>query len=51
MDRPQAQGPLTCHFFICEASWDRGGGHSQSMVLLGILKEDREIREPEKTDK
>lgn len=50
-EKPQTHSPLTCHFFVCKVSWDRGGGHSQSMVLLGILKEGREIRERGKTDK
>jgi hypothetical protein len=41
-DKPQVQGPFTCHFFVCKVFWDRGGGHSQPMVLLGILKGTRE---------
>lgn len=48
MDKPQAQGSLTCHFLVCKVFWDRGGGHSQAMVLLGILKESGEIRNEEK---
>lgn len=51
MDKPQAQGPLTCYFFVRKFSWDRGGGHSQSMVLLGILKEGKESRKQGKTEK
>lgn len=42
MKKPQAQSSLTSHFFVCKVFWDRGGGHSQPMVLLGILKETRE---------
>lgn len=41
MDKPQGQGSLTCHFFVCEVFWNRWGGDSQPMVFLGILKETR----------
>lgn len=37
----QDQSSLTSHFFVCKIFWDRRGGHSQPMVLLGILKETR----------
>lgn len=39
--KPQDQSSLTSHFFVCEIFWDRWGGHSQPMALLGILKETR----------
>ena len=42
MKKPQDQNSLTSHFFVCKVFWDRRGGHSQPMVLLGILKEIRE---------
>lgn len=42
MKKPQDQSFLTSHFFVRKVFWDRGGGHSQPMVLLGILKETRE---------
>lgn len=41
-NKPQAQGPLTCHGLVCKVFWDRGGGHGQPMVLLGILEGTRE---------
>lgn len=49
IDKPQAWGPLTCHLFVCKVVWHTRGGYSQSMVLLGILKESRTIRGQEKT--
>ena len=49
MDKPQAWGPLTCHLFVCKVVWHTGGGYSQSMVLLGILKESRTISGQGKT--
>lgn len=50
MDKSQAWGPLTCRLFVCKAVWHTGCGYSQSMVLLGILKDSRTIRGQGKTD-
>lgn len=42
MKKPQDQSSLTSQFFVRKVFWDRGSGHSQPMVLLGILKETQE---------